>query len=146
MTALAPLVPKIAKLIPRLATNHDGEVVATVRAIERTLASAGLDLHDLAGALEREPETRTVIVYRERAPNSYSCRPPPQWRPSCEEPESLREQARWCCEQDSELLNAHERNFVKDMFDLLTFGGSPTVKQAAWLRHIHCKLRKGTGS
>jgi hypothetical protein len=45
------LIPTLSKLIPRLASNHDGEVVATVRAIERVLKSAGRDLHDLAACL-----------------------------------------------------------------------------------------------
>ncbi|MBP6010604.1 MAG: hypothetical protein KBA31_00105 [Alphaproteobacteria bacterium] len=31
-----------------MATNHDGEVVATVRAIGRILATAGCDFHDLS--------------------------------------------------------------------------------------------------
>lgn len=48
MTAL-PIT--LGKLIPQLGTNHDGEVVATVAAIGRVLASAGLDWHDLAAAL-----------------------------------------------------------------------------------------------
>jgi hypothetical protein len=30
-----PCKPILVKLIPRLASNHDGEVVATARAIER---------------------------------------------------------------------------------------------------------------
>jgi hypothetical protein len=47
----ATLIPTLGKLIPRLASNHDGEVVATVRAIERVLKSAGRDLHDLAACL-----------------------------------------------------------------------------------------------
>src|SRR3954454_15003017 len=117
MSALSPIAPKIAKLIPRLATNHDGEVVATVRAIERTLKSSGLDFHDLAGALEREPETR--VGYRDWAPNSYSFRPPPHWCPKAErqrEKESLRDVSQWCCAQDSELLTSRGRSFVKDMF------------------------------
>ena len=42
---------KLAKLIPMLATDHDGEGVATVRAISRTLAAAGSDFHALAAAL-----------------------------------------------------------------------------------------------
>jgi hypothetical protein len=39
---------KIAKLIPRLATDFNGEVVATVAAIQRVLRTEGYDLHDLA--------------------------------------------------------------------------------------------------
>lgn len=43
--------PMLTKLIPLLGSNHDGEVVATVRAIERTLSGIGNDFHDLAAAL-----------------------------------------------------------------------------------------------
>jgi hypothetical protein len=39
---------KLALIIPRLGSDHDGEVVATARAIGRTLTAAGLDWHDLA--------------------------------------------------------------------------------------------------
>ena len=36
----------LSKLIPRLASSHDGEVIATARAIERALHGAGADWHD----------------------------------------------------------------------------------------------------
>jgi hypothetical protein len=49
MTALLP--PVIALLIPRLGSSFDGEVVATARAIERTLKSQKLDWHDVAAAV-----------------------------------------------------------------------------------------------
>jgi hypothetical protein len=42
---------QIAKLLPRLASTHDGEVVATARAIERVLKSSGSDWHDLTTLL-----------------------------------------------------------------------------------------------
>jgi hypothetical protein len=42
--------PIIGRLIPRLASPFDPEVVATARAIERALAAHKLDLHDLARA------------------------------------------------------------------------------------------------
>ena len=54
MNALAE-VALIRKLLPRLASPHDGEVVATARAIERTLRSAGRDWHDLAEAIQFQP-------------------------------------------------------------------------------------------
>jgi hypothetical protein len=41
----------LGKLIPRLGSRYDGEVVATVRAIQRTLQGAGADLHDLCAAM-----------------------------------------------------------------------------------------------
>jgi hypothetical protein len=50
-TLPAALIPTLGKLIPRLASNHDGEVVATIRAIERVLKSGGSDWHDLVAAM-----------------------------------------------------------------------------------------------
>lgn len=47
----AELLPRLDPLIRRLATDHDGERVATVAALERVLATAGANFHDLAGAL-----------------------------------------------------------------------------------------------
>lgn len=128
MNAFSPIAPKIAKLIPRLATNHDGEVVATVRAIERTLKSSGLDFHDLAGALEREPETRAV--YRD-------------WAPAC--PTTWHELALWCAARDGGRLRQHERDFVDDMVDYLVCDGEPSEKQANWLRALYRKLRREGG-
>ena len=42
MPALAPIAPKLAKLILLLSSDKDGEVVATARAIERTLQAEGM--------------------------------------------------------------------------------------------------------
>ena len=48
----AATLDRLAKLLPRLASEHDGEVVNTARAISRTLIVAGLDWHALADALQ----------------------------------------------------------------------------------------------
>jgi hypothetical protein len=48
MADLSPTAPKLPLMIPRLANDQPGEVVAAVEAIERKLAGADLDLHDLA--------------------------------------------------------------------------------------------------
>jgi hypothetical protein len=58
------VLEKLAKLIPRLASNHPGEVVATVAAIRRTLQNAGADLHDLGEALDADaaPEWRDQVL------------------------------------------------------------------------------------
>jgi hypothetical protein len=47
------VTPRIADLVRRLASEHDGEVIATARALQRTLKSSGHDLNDLATHLER---------------------------------------------------------------------------------------------
>ena len=43
---------RLGNLIRRLLSDHDGEIIATVCAIRRTLASAGCTLHDLAEVIE----------------------------------------------------------------------------------------------
>jgi hypothetical protein len=48
VTALPPV---LARLIPRLGSPYDGEIVATARAIERVLKSEKRDWHDLAAAV-----------------------------------------------------------------------------------------------
>ncbi len=55
MTALAPALPKLERLVPRLASDPDGEMVATVRAMGRVLAGAGLDRYDFVAALRPSP-------------------------------------------------------------------------------------------
>lgn len=44
---------RLAKLIPMLGSTFDGEVVNTVRAIERVLKANDLTFHDLAGMLTK---------------------------------------------------------------------------------------------
>jgi len=51
MTALAPIAPRLRKLLLMLSSSAPGEVVAAAGAIGRTLKDAGADWHDLAGGL-----------------------------------------------------------------------------------------------
>lgn len=52
MADLSPdLAARLRKLLPRLASDHEGEILTTVRAIRRVLDRAELDLHDLARRL-----------------------------------------------------------------------------------------------
>ena len=48
---------RLARLIPRLGSDAEGEVLATVAAIRRQLAAAGMDLHDLVALVERGAAT-----------------------------------------------------------------------------------------
>ena len=77
--AFAGIAEKIGKMIPRLASANEPEVISTVSAIRRTLASAGLDLHDLARRVA-EPSFDDIITVSKPAPSW--CRPqspaPPQ--------------------------------------------------------------------
>jgi len=51
MADLSPIAAELAKLVPLLSSDKDGEVVAAVRAIKRKLDKAGGDFHDLALAI-----------------------------------------------------------------------------------------------
>jgi hypothetical protein len=120
MGALATIAPKISKLIPRLATDHDGEVLATVAAIRRTLESAGLDLHALAEALASfEPKPQKI------------------------EPKTWHDIAVWCRNTGQHRLGMKEFVFVSDMAHRLRYT-APTEKQAAWLLAISAKLRQAS--
>ncbi|TLG75154.1 hypothetical protein [Methylocystis sp. B8] len=84
MTLTPAIANKLAAILPRLASNHDGEVVATARAIDRTLKSVGADWHDLTEAFTRGA---AVIIIRDRKaakpePKPSSRKPPPRSAPS----------------------------------------------------------------
>lgn len=119
---LQPIPAKAFALIPRLASDADGEVVNTARAIERQLKAAGLDWHDLVAKLKSEAEPRR--------------RPAPP-----DTPESWGDLAKWCRDNGAGRLSANETKFVNDMCRRLILGGAPTEKQAKWLRAIYAKLK-----
>lgn len=111
MSLPAPVASRLGLLIPRLASNHDGEVINTVRAIERTLRAGGRDLHDLA---------RTLVAATMPAPA------PPPWQSLVRE-----------CRRHIGALSAKERDFV---VSLSAWRGEPSAKQLAWLQTIHDRI------
>ncbi|MGU3387227.1 hypothetical protein ACLBYG_22145 [Methylobacterium sp. D53M] len=70
----ADLAEKLSKLIPRLATDQDGEKVATVHAIQRVLNAAGLDFHDLAAELTKPSYDHAPMF--DGPPFGFAWRPP----------------------------------------------------------------------
>src|ERR1700712_839577 len=70
----AEIAAKLAKIIPRLATEHEGEMINTVHAISRILVGAGLDWHALAkvikdaGSLQTTPFDWTECASDQAAP------------------------------------------------------------------------------
>lgn len=77
MTTMIPH-QRIAKIIPRLATNHDGELIASVKAIERILQQTGHDWYALADLIENGEKPLQAVF------TSTSSRPwrhlPDAWR------------------------------------------------------------------
>jgi hypothetical protein len=77
------IAERIAQIIPRLGSDHDGEVVATAAAIGRVLKSAGADWHDLVDAVKagavlpppkEEPPPRS-----KPAKSKDTAKSPPSW-------------------------------------------------------------------
>jgi hypothetical protein len=112
MNTLAPITPRLAKLLPLLASDKPGEVIATAHAINRTLQSNGCDWHDLVDVIERfvEPD---------------------------EMPESIRDVAAWCLRRGADRLSDKERAFVQNM----RTWRQPSSGQRKWLCDIFARLR-----
>ena len=110
--SLYRITPKLCKLLPRLASNHSGEVVATVAAIDRTLRGADCDWHDLANHIGRRS-------------NGISA--PPPLLAMAEALDGL------------PALNSWETKFVADMRQLLAAGARLTEKQEQALRRTYAR-------
>jgi hypothetical protein len=112
---LTAIASKISKLLPRLGSNHDGEVVATARAIERVLRGAGHDWHDLVPALL-----------------------PPPVQPDAVDLWTDKSTVRWCFHRRN-LLSPRDCRFIKD----LTGWHKPlSSAQRKWLHDIVAKLER----
>ena len=114
VSALQGVVNKLRILIPRLDSGYDGEVVATVRQIQKVLNSAGLNLHDLSDAI-----AKPVIV--------HVFEPEPKKGPS------WREMVYRCMKQEQQLTH-QELSFLST---LKRWRGTPTSKQMKWLTQIY---------
>lgn len=114
MAALHDLAPRLSKLIPRLASDHEGEVVATVAAIRRTLENGGLDLHALAAAIGEPP--KPTVIYRSE--------------PARAEPSRSHQMDARRCLQSGIAWKPHEAEFLRQMASAFR---RPTEKQRDWL-------------
>ncbi len=103
------------KLVARLGTDADGEVIATVQALRRVLASGGADFNDLANL---------VASASPRAVSSFAAG-------GIDWPAFV-----------GELIakgagrNAKERAFLEGVYSWVRTGREPSPKQRDWLRGI----------
>jgi hypothetical protein len=111
---LAPLAPMLLKLIPRLGSDHAGEVVATAAAIGRVLRNGGCDWHDLAGAVAVLPKPQAKAEDDD-------------WRATLA-----------FCARHIDHLKTREREFLKS---LAYWRRDLTEKQRDWLEAIAARLR-----
>lgn len=122
MADLSPnLTDKLGRLLPRLASDSAGEVVATVAAIRRTLDRAGLDLHDLAARLTEAPRLVDPERHARRDAGSALA------------------MAAWLRRHALARLTPKQADFTATALRLLTAGRALTPKQAAWLHDLHAQ-------
>jgi hypothetical protein len=149
MDTLAPIAEKVKRCLRLLASNSDGEVIAAARALNRTLQSAGSDIHALAdrvtqsNGLSKEDMKKLydagVAAGRKAAQKELNGRMF-QSVDANEEP-SWFEIASLCRSNPRVMHSDNEKNFVNDMCRRLVRGGEPTEKQANWLRKIYARVR-----
>ncbi len=145
MNALAPIAGKLGKLIRLLSSDREGEVVAAVRTIRRTLKAEKLDLHVLADTIGRPANGKVFTkeegeeIYRQGVVDGRreAERDQPLGFSSVDEP-SWYEIACTCRDRKS-WRDEREEQFVRDMVRRSVRGGEPTEKQASWLRKIYAR-------
>jgi hypothetical protein len=116
---LASIAPKLAKLFPMLSTDSAGECLATVSAIKRTLAGAGLTVHDLASVLNHPSHQQ----YQQRSP-SYGA---PVWSRL-----SATKRIIWLrAVLAASDADTWQHRFCEDVASLIAAGCTLTQKQAA---------------
>lgn len=136
----ATLSARLAKLLPRLASDHQGEVAATAAALTRTLKAEGRDWHDLAAHVAEGP--REVVVYRERPAEP---RHPASWGSYYRAANSWTRDRDWVARcQEAGHLSAWERAFLASVAQQLRSGRILTPRQRSTLETIGVKT--GVGS
>ena len=142
---------KIADIVRRFSTPHDGEKVATAHALLRLLNSYGLDIHAVADVLEgatgeiggvkliTEDEAR--VIYQRGFEKGKSSAGPglnPQFYESDGSPR-WHEIALFCQDRHERLHSEWERTFIADMTVKVLYR-TPTPKMADCLIKIFYRL------
>jgi hypothetical protein len=107
----------LSKLIPRLGSDHAGEVVATAAAIGRVLRNGGCDWHDLAHAVTPPPKPPAKLASDD-------------WRATLA-----------FCAMHIDCLKTRDREFLRS---LAHWHRDLTEKQRAWLEDIAARLSDNT--
>ena len=128
MTCLEPrIATRIGALLRlSLSTDKPGEAVAALAALRRALGSAGLDLYQLAGAVEKGLQTPPAA-------------PPPRPRqePPQEPSRDWRAEVKYC-HRHRDRLAEHECGLIDT---LMKWRGTPTPKQLEWLGRIVQRIK-----
>jgi hypothetical protein len=145
-STLAPIADRLSKLIRLLSSDRDGEVVATARAIRRTLRSEVRDVHALAEQVKSPlgsfNEAEAHKLYDAGHEQGYQAAISTNERACFHDVSSPlssgHDTARWC-RQRSERLGSREREFI-DQMTAQTLRREPSERQGRWLKSIFYRL------
>jgi hypothetical protein len=135
---------KLADLIRRLGSDHDGEVVAAVHALRRSLASRGLTFTDLGDGVEKLASgglTQTAMEQIRDAAYARGVADTEREHAKAEtiyglhaDGETNWEAIALYCQRQKRRLDARHHQFIDDMSSRLTWGGAPSSeKQGRYL-------------
>ena len=137
------LEQRIAMTIRLLASERDGEIIAAVHALKRTLASAGTDLNGLAHGIENlgkgvsNEEWKKIwdmaVQHTENrlhgADDFIDSTGKPTW-----------EAVALFCQRNKQRLDTRHHQFIDDMASRTVWGHEPTEKQHKYLFALFLKL------
>ena len=118
---------KLEKLIPRLASNQEGEIISTIRAIDRVIKKGGHDWHDLTKKLCSETINNQGRTANENSSNNNS-KKIKEWV------EKVR-----VCLRSKDIFRPREGEFLHDINSKLSYANDLTPRQAAWLEALYIK-------
>ena len=127
---------KLRQCLLLLSSEHDGEVVAAARAINRLLGSGGKDWHWLAASIgggepaDWEARVREAYELGRKSAQRSGGR---QDVTDVDAFEDHQAAAEWLFDNHGSRLRDKERDFLETM---LTWSGWPTEKQAHWLSSL----------
>jgi hypothetical protein len=155
--ALAIRAQRIGQIFLMLSSNIDGEVLAAVNALMKTIEAAGADIHAVAdtlvGSLSSEPKLYSERQFKEMYQKAIEVgrqkglaeRPTVNGNsfhdvgPSPSSMTSWHNLAVECGKR--QLRDQTEREFVDDMIIKISVGMAPTEKQGQWLKDIFTRRR-----
>ena len=133
---------KIGKLIRMLSSSNDGEVINAARAILRTLAQEGTDIHELAARVEGGKLSKAEMqkIYDEAFRRGEDSAASNAGFHNVE-PSTLYEVACDIKDRCFDRLEEKEQGLITTIVRWYA-NKEPSEKQASWLRDIYRRTRK----
>ncbi|MCJ2086377.1 hypothetical protein MKK88_10280 [Methylobacterium sp. E-005] len=149
MTALSPdLSARVAKLLPRLGTDQQGEVAAVAAALTRVLHSGGCDLHDLAKHVAEGPREVVRFIREPQEPPRAGPRDYGDWRKTwagCDPRRQHKARVDLLTSDQTGFLTDWEFTFARSLSRQLAEGRPLSPKQTTILGEIYARWTEARG-